>query len=83
MCSSKSLLDLDFINSLGDLSQTNFASQEEFQRAFPLILLPAPLLKYAHLSLCKANELYKSVLISVKSLYQICKLVHGTMSERI
>lgn len=42
---------------------------------------PAPRLKDAGLSASKARELYRQVLLNVRSMYHDCKLVHGDLSE--
>jgi len=42
---------------------------------------PAPRLKDANLSASKARELYRSVLVSVRNMFHVCKLVHGDLSE--
>jgi len=42
---------------------------------------PAPRLKDANLTVSKARELYRSVLVSVRSMFHVCKLVHGDLSE--
>eukprot|EP00092_Neocalanus_flemingeri_P021499 GFUD01023313.1.p1 GENE.GFUD01023313.1~~GFUD01023313.1.p1 ORF type:complete len:451 (+),score=177.27 GFUD01023313.1:1571-2923(+) len=42
---------------------------------------PAPRLKDANLSASKARELYRSVLVSVRKMFHVCKLVHGDLSE--
>ena len=42
---------------------------------------PAPRLKDAGLSASKARELYRGVLLNVRSMYHDCKLVHGDLSE--
>jgi len=42
---------------------------------------PAPRLKDAGLSVSKARELYRQVLLNVRTMYHSCKLVHGDLSE--
>jgi len=42
---------------------------------------PAPRLKDANISENKARELYRSVIVSVRRMFHVCKLVHGDLSE--
>ena len=42
---------------------------------------PAPRLKDANISVSKARELYRQVLLNVRKMYHDCKLVHGDLSE--
>ena len=42
---------------------------------------PAPRLKDAGLSVSKARELYRQVIVHVRTMYHDCKLVHGDLSE--
>ena len=55
--------------------------QQDSSKAIPIILLPAPSVKNSDLSAFEAKDLYRSVLMSVRNMFQVHNLIHGNLSE--